>query len=146
MWEKNRHQPEPAPRNTPPVPSPVAQPTSYRPPDPKPVTTIGSAISIVGDIYSKEDLFLDGQVRGNLDIREARLTIGPNGKAESNVNAREVVILGQVHGDIEASQKISIRKDGSLIGNIKTTGIVIDDEAYFKGSIDIVRKPAQPTE
>src|SRR5689334_7721563 len=127
MWEKNRQQPEPTPRNPPPAPQPPgAQPAAYRPPEPKPVTTIGSAISIIGDIYSKEDLFMDGQVRGNLDIRDARLTIGPNGKAESNVSAREVVILGQVHGDIEASQKISIKKDGSLIGNIKTTGIVID--------------------
>jgi cytoskeletal protein CcmA (bactofilin family) len=143
MWEKTRQQPEPAVRNVPQAPPPpVAQPATYRPAEPKSVTTIGSAISIVGDIYSKEDLFMDGQVRGKVDIPEARLTIGPNGKAESNVNAREVVILGQVHGDIEASQKISIKKDGSLVGNIKTMGIVIDDEAYFKGSIDIVRRPA----
>lgn len=69
--------------------------------------------------------------------------MGPNGKAKSNVKAREVVILGEVKGDIDASHKITIRKQGSLVGNIKTMGIVIDDEAYFKGSIDIVRKPAE---
>ncbi len=140
MWEKNRQPNQPHQNSAQSPPPAVAQPASYRPAEAKPVTTIGSAISIVGDIYSKEDLFMDGQIRGNLDLREARLTIGPNGKAESKVKAREVIILGQVNGDIEASQKISIKKDGSLVGNIKTTGIVIDDEAYFKGSIDIVRK------
>jgi cytoskeletal protein CcmA (bactofilin family) len=102
-------------------------------------------MSIVGDIYSEEDLSIDGHVRGKLEIRNSRLTVGPKGKAESNVKAREVIILGSVQGDVEASSKITIRKQGSLVGNIKTTGIVIDDDAYFKGSIDIVRTPATET-
>ena len=97
---------------------------------------------IEGEIRSQEDLFVDGEVQGSVELKGGRLTIGPNGKAESNVKAREVVIMGQVRGDVEASQKITIRKQGSLVGNIRTTGIVIDDDAYFKGSIDIVRKPA----
>jgi cytoskeletal protein CcmA (bactofilin family) len=104
-------------------------------------TSIGEGMSIVGDIYSEEDLSIDGHVRGKLEIRNSRLTVGPKGKAESNVKAREVIILGSVEGDVEASSRITIRKQGSLIGNIKTTGIVIDDDAYFKGSIDIVRTP-----
>lgn len=145
MWEKNRLQPQP-PVSQPPQAPPAPVAPAYRPAEAKPVTTIGSAISIVGDIFSKEDLFLDGQIRGNLDIPDSRLTIGPNGKAESKVKAREVVILGHVQGDIDATHKISIKKDGSLVGNIKTMGIVIDDEAYFKGSIDIVRKPAEKGE
>lgn len=60
------------------------------------------------------------------------------------MKAREVIIQGQVHGDVEATQKITIRREGSLVGNIKTAGIVIDDDAYFKGSIDIVRKETGP--
>jgi cytoskeletal protein CcmA (bactofilin family) len=122
------------------------QPSPYRVETATTGTAIGKAISIKGDIYSEEDLFVDGQVQGSVELKGGRLTIGPNGKAESNVKAREVVIMGQVRGDVEASQKITIRKQGSLVGNIKTTGIVIDDDAYFKGSIDIVRKPAESTE
>jgi cytoskeletal protein CcmA (bactofilin family) len=127
MWDNRNVDPQPAP---------------YRVEPATPGTAIGQAIFIKGDIYSEEDLFVDGQVQGSVELKGGRLTIGPNGKAESNVKAREVVIMGQVHGDVEASQKITIRKQGSLVGNIRTTGIVIDDDAYFKGSIDIVRKPA----
>ncbi len=104
-------------------------------------TTIGEDVSIIGDIYCEEDLFIYGEVRGALEIKNSRLTVGPTGKAESNVKAREVIILGSVKGDVEASSKITIRNQGSLVGNIKTSGIVIDDDAYFKGSIDIIRKP-----
>jgi cytoskeletal protein CcmA (bactofilin family) len=121
---------------------PEAPAPSFRSEPATPGTAIGKAITIIGDIYSEEDLFIDGQFRGNVELKDSRLTVGPNGKADSNVKAREVVILGQVFGDVEASQKITIRKQGSMIGNIRTTGIVIDDDAYFKGSIDIVRKPA----
>jgi cytoskeletal protein CcmA (bactofilin family) len=139
MWDRNK--PGPGPQsgsNFPPAGSP---PAAARGPEPATKgTAIGSAISIIGDIYSEEDLYIDGEVRGTLEIKDSRVTIGPNAKAESNIKAREVIILGQVQGDIDAAQKITIRKAGSLVGNIKTTGIVIDDDAYFKGSIDIVRK------
>ncbi len=139
MWEKKNGDPKAAvrPETLAPVPA-----TPFRVEPTTPGTSIGKAISIDGDIYSEEDLFVDGQVHGSVELKGSRLTIGPNGKAQSNVKAREVVIMGQVQGDVEASQKITIRKQGSLVGNIKTTGIVIDDEAYFKGSIDIVRRPA----
>ncbi len=103
-------------------------------------TQIGQSISIVGDIYSEEDLYIDGNIEGAVEVINSKLTIGPTGKAKSNVKAGEVVILGEVTGDIDSATKITIRKAGSLVGNIRTTGIVIDDDAYFKGSIDIVRK------
>jgi cytoskeletal protein CcmA (bactofilin family) len=106
-------------------------------------TAIGKAVSIIGDIESAEDLFVDGEVKGNLTVTASRLTIGPNGKATSDVKAREVIIQGKVQGNVEATQKITIRREGSLVGNIKTAGIVIDDDAYFKGSIDIVRKESE---
>jgi cytoskeletal protein CcmA (bactofilin family) len=101
--------------------------------------TIGKAVRIVGDVYSEEDLFIDGEVQGTLEVRNSKVTIGPNGKAKSDIRAREVVIQGQVQGNVEALQKINIRKEGSLVGNIRTAGIIIEDDAYFKGSIDIVR-------
>jgi len=123
------------------VPETVVPAQRTVPPDPaQRGTQIGRSISIIGDIYSEEDLFIDGEVQGKVEVKNSRLTVGPNGKAKSNVKASEVIILGQVQGDIEAAQKITIRKEGSLVGNIRTTGIVIDDDAYFKGSIDIVRK------
>ena len=139
MWDRNKPGPGPqSSSNFPPAGPPSGAPRTVEPATKG--TAIGSAISIIGDIYSEEDLYIDGEVRGTLEIKDSRVTIGPNAKAESNIKAREVIILGQVQGDIDASQKITIRKAGSLVGNIKTTGIVIDDDAYFKGSIDIVRK------
>ena len=164
MWDRKKEPPASRPgqqtaqnghtaaavMTAPPPSAPTATAPAYRapePPPPAPVskgTAIGAGVKIVGDVYSEEDLFVDGEIHGSLDIKDSRLTIGPKGKAKSNVRAREVIIHGQVHGDVEASQKITIRKDGSLVGNIKTTGIVIDDDAYFKGSIDIVRKEADP--
>jgi cytoskeletal protein CcmA (bactofilin family) len=153
MWDKKKpdnsvpqvnNRPAPQPIAVPPPAAPAPQAQAFRPPEAgSKGTAIGSAVSIVGDVYSEEDLFVDGEIKGTLQIANSRLTIGPNGKAKSNIRAREVIIQGQVQGDVEASQKITIRKNGSLVGNIKTTGIVIDDDAYFKGSIDIVRKEAE---
>jgi len=101
--------------------------------------SIGKAVKIIGEVFSEEDLFLDGEIQGTLVAKNSRLTIGPNAKAKSDLAAREIVIQGQVQGNCEASQKLTIRKEGSLVGNIKTMGIIIEDDAYFKGSIDIVR-------
>jgi cytoskeletal protein CcmA (bactofilin family) len=70
--------------------------------------------------------------------------VGPNGKTHSTIRAREVVVLGSVQGNVEARDKIAIRKNGKLVGDIKTAGIIIDDGAYFKGSIDIVRTDSKP--
>src|SRR4029077_20428621 len=99
-------------------------------------------VKINGQIYSKEDLYVDGDVEGTIELQEHRLTIGPNGKVHSAVKAREVVILGNVQGNVDASDKLEIRKDARLVGDIKTARIIIEDGAYFKGSIDIV-KPEQ---
>lgn len=101
---------------------------------------IGSSMVIKGDIYSREELYVDGEVEGKLELQH-RLTIGPHGKIRAHIKAREVVIAGNVQGNVEVSEKITIQKNGSLVGDIKTAGIVIDDGAYFKGSIDIVKAP-----
>jgi cytoskeletal protein CcmA (bactofilin family) len=104
----------------------------------KSMATIGTSMIIKGKITSIDEMYIDGEVEGKLDLQQ-RLTIGPRGKVRADIKAREVVILGNVHGNVEVSDKITIQKNGSLIGDIKTAGIVIDDGAYFKGSIDIVR-------
>ena len=94
---------------------------------------------IKGQIFSREDLTIDGEIDGSVELHEHRLTVGPNGKLQAGVKAREVVVLGTIHGNVEASDKIDIRKDARLVGDIKTARIVIEDGAYFKGSIDIAR-------
>ncbi|HLI85648.1 MAG TPA: polymer-forming cytoskeletal protein [Bryobacteraceae bacterium] len=106
--------------------------------------TIGKAVKIVGQIYSKEDLFVDGDLEGTVEAMEHKLTIGPNGTVHASVKAREVVALGTIQGNVEAADKIEIRKDAKLVGDIKTARIIIEDGAYFKGSIDIVKpEPAR---
>jgi cytoskeletal protein CcmA (bactofilin family) len=99
--------------------------------------TIGKAVTIVGRIFSREDLFVDGDVEGTIELIEHKLTVGPNGKVHSGIKAREVVALGAIQGNVEASDRIEIRKDAKLVGDIKACRIVIEDGAYFKGSIDI---------
>lgn len=150
MWNKAKPDvaPEPMPRSTPPPqPQPAAatrQPEAAAASSAPRGTAIGKGVTIIGDVVSKEDLFIDGDIKGNVEVQDSRCTVGPNGNARSNVKAREVVIQGKVQGDVEATQKITIRKDGSLVGNIRTMGIIIEDDAYFKGSIDIVRTGAPP--
>jgi cytoskeletal protein CcmA (bactofilin family) len=105
--------------------------------------SIGKAVKINGQIFSKEDLYIDGDVEGTVELHENRLTIGPNGRVQAAVRAREVVVLGAIQGNVEASDRIDIRKEARLVGDIKTARIVIEDGAYFKGSIDIVRPEPQ---
>jgi cytoskeletal protein CcmA (bactofilin family) len=107
------------------------------------LATIGSAVRIVGQIFSKEDLYLNGDVEGSLAVQDHKLTVGPNANVRAGVKAREVLVLGSIRGNVEASERIEIFKDGSIVGDIRTSRIVIEDGAFFKGGIDIVRK--QPT-
>jgi cytoskeletal protein CcmA (bactofilin family) len=93
---------------------------------------------IKGEIRSDEELVVEGEVEGILESGSI-VTIGRNGKVRANIRAREVVIFGSAKGNIEALEKLAIRDQGSLVGDIKTAGISIDDGAYFKGSIDISR-------
>ena len=114
---------------------------------PDPVTRGGSAVlgkSVIvkGQIFSREDLTIDGEVEGTVELQEHRLTVGPNGKVIATIKAREICIIGSVNGNIEATDKIDIRKDAKLVGDIRTARIVIEDGAYFKGNIDIIRTPA----
>jgi cytoskeletal protein CcmA (bactofilin family) len=106
--------------------------------------TIGKAVKVVGQIFSHEDLYVDGEVEGTLEALEHKLTVGPNGTVRAQVKAREVVALGTIQGNVEAAEKLEIRKDAKLTGDIRTARIIIEDGAYFKGSIDIVKpEPAK---
>ena len=120
---------------------------SYKTPEPdvrSGQATIGKAVKINGQIFSKEDLYIDGDIEGTVELNENKLTIGPNGRVQAMVRAREVVVLGAIQGNVEASDRIDIRKEAKLVGDIKTARIVIEDGAYFKGSIDIVKTEVKP--
>lgn len=106
------------------------------------LATIGKAVRIVGQVYSKEELYIDGDLEGTLEAMEHKLIIGPNGTVHATITAREVVVLGSIQGNVEALDKIEIRKDAKLVGDIRTARIIIEDGAYFKGSIDIVKADA----
>src|SRR5579863_9284402 len=103
---------------------------------------LGKSVIVKGQIFSREDLTIDGEVEGTIELQEHRLTVGPNGKVVASVKAREVVVLGTLHGNVETSDRIDIRKDAKLVGDLKTARIVIEDGAYFKGNIDILRADA----
>src|ERR1700734_1755017 len=106
---------------------------------------LGKSVIVKGQIFSREDLTIDGEVEGTVELQEHRLTVGPNGKVLAAIKAREIVVLGTIHGNVETTDKIDIRKDAKLLGDIKTARVVIEDGAYFKGNIDIVRAEAPRT-
>ncbi len=149
MWNKRKEEEYP-PKSaaTPPAPATQAKETapmsttptpSHHPSESRGPAIIGKSVMIKGQIFSREDLTIDGEIDGSVELHEHRLTVGPNGKLQAGVKAREVVVLGTIHGNVEAADKIDIRKDARLVGDIKTARIVIEDGAYFKGSIDIAR-------
>jgi cytoskeletal protein CcmA (bactofilin family) len=104
---------------------------------------LGKAVVIKGSIQGNEDLTIDGNVEGTIDMKGHRLTIGPSASVRAGIHAREVVIFGTVHGKVETTDKIEIRKEATLVGDIRTARVVIEDGAYFKGAVDITRGAAQ---
>jgi len=130
MWNRQDVQPSAQPS---PPPQPAALP-SY-------ASVIGKSIRIKGDIFSGEALSLNGEVEGRLELN-ASLTIGPSGKVTASVKATEIIVDGAIHGNVEAIQRIVLRKGAHLVGDVKTAGIVIEDGAYFKGGIDITQPKA----
>ncbi|HWP85945.1 MAG TPA: polymer-forming cytoskeletal protein [Terriglobia bacterium] len=101
------------------------------------VASIGKSVVIKGELSGSEDLYIDGQVEGTIELREHHLTVGPNGRVQANINAKEVVLQGTVKGNVRAVDRVEIRKSGSLTGDIVAARVVIEDGAFFKGSIDI---------
>jgi len=98
---------------------------------------LGSSLHVKGEITGNEDLQIDGSVEGLVQLDERKLTIGPTAKVTADVIAREVVIYGNVKGNLRAKDRIEIKKDGSVNGDLTTSRIMIEDGAYFKGSIEI---------
>jgi cytoskeletal protein CcmA (bactofilin family) len=104
--------------------------------------TIGKSLVIKGEVTGSESLYIDGRVEGSINLAGNRVTVGRNGIVSANINAREIVVLGKVRGNLTASDRVDIRSDGSLTGDVVAARISIEDGAFFKGGIDI-RKAGQ---
>jgi cytoskeletal protein CcmA (bactofilin family) len=98
---------------------------------------LGSTLHVKGEITGNEDLLIDGSVEGLVQLEDRKLTVGASAKVTADVIAREVVVYGNVKGNLRARDRIEIKKDGSVVGDLTTARISIEDGAYFKGSIEI---------
>ena len=147
MWKPNQSgslTPTPTPEPARPAPpSPAYEPSPSRTPAAA-ITgeqaTIGKGLFIKGEINGSESLFIDGQVEGSVNLPGNRVTIGRNGQVAANISAREIVVLGKIRGNVSATDRVDIRAEGSLSGDVSAARISIEDGAFFKGGIDI-RKP-----
>lgn len=159
MWKPNspstssNQGPNAQPTNEP--ARPVAAPQAA--PEPTPVqrgtatltnqeqATIGKSLVIKGEVTGSESLYIDGKVEGSINLQGNRVTVGRNGQVTANINAREIVVLGKVKGNLTASDRVDIRNEGSLTGDVVAQRISIEDGAFFKGGIDIRKPGAQDT-
>jgi cytoskeletal protein CcmA (bactofilin family) len=130
----------PAMASEPVAPRPVATTTTAD------QATIGKSLVIKGEVTGSESLYIDGRVEGSISLAGNRVTIGRNGVVGANISAREIVILGKVRGNLTASDRVDIRSDGSLTGDVVAARISIEDGAYFKGGIDIRKAGQQPVQ
>ena len=121
------------PSEAPSMPRPVATTTTST----SDQATIGKSLVIKGEVTGSESLYIDGRVEGSINLSGNRVTIGRNGVVAANISAREIVVLGKVRGNLTASDRVDIRSDGSLTGDVVAARISIEDGAFFKGGIDI---------
>jgi cytoskeletal protein CcmA (bactofilin family) len=98
---------------------------------------IGKSVVIKGELSGSEDLYLDGQVEGSIELRNHSLTVGPNGKVKANVSAKGVVIQGKLDGSVTASDRVELRKSAVVTGDVTTQRISIEEGAFLKGKVDI---------
>jgi cytoskeletal protein CcmA (bactofilin family) len=99
--------------------------------------TIGRSLVIKGEVSGSESLYVDGRIEGTINLADNRVTIGRNGSVAANISAREVVIMGKVHGNIECTDRLDIRSEGSLTGDVVTQRISVEDGAILKGSVQV---------
>jgi cytoskeletal protein CcmA (bactofilin family) len=149
MWKPNQTGPINSSTPTPEPPRAMPPPAPIEPPArPQAVTgeqaTIGKGLFIKGEITGSESLYIDGRVEGSLNLPGNRVTVGRNGQVAANITAREIVVLGKVKGNVSATDRVDIRAEGSLSGDVAAARISIEDGAFFKGGIDI-RKPDAKT-
>ena len=152
MWKRDEgvRPPQPTTGSTSAAPSAVP-PAPQPPPAPRQevggkqerdIVNIGKSVVIKGELSGSEDLTIEGQVEGKIELRQNILTIGPNGKIKAQVFAKAIVVQGEVHGNVTASERVDIRDNGSVDGDLSAPRVAIADGAHFRGSIDMQRQGA----
>jgi len=150
MWKRDEAV-KPTGSGTPAGPASPAQQTQA-PAQPEPrrqqmmerdVVNIGKSVVIKGELNGSEDLTVEGHVEGKIELRDHVLTIGPNGKIKAQVFAKAVIVLGEVNGNVTATEKVDIRDGGSVDGDIVSPRVAIAEGAHFRGAVDMQRKPGQ---
>jgi cytoskeletal protein CcmA (bactofilin family) len=106
------------------------------------LVNIGKSVVIKGELSGSEDLTIEGHVEGKIELKDHLLTIGPNGRIKAQVFAKAVIVLGEVNGNVTASEKVDIRDGGSVDGDIVSPRVAIAEGAHFRGSVDMQRKGA----
>ena len=152
MWTNKQSQTDPNSSRTPGSPeqsSPVALQSpnsSLRPVSPvaRNLSFLGPSLEIKGKVSGEEDLQIDGKVEGPIALQGQKLIAGRSAQLQSEISAREVVVYGKIQGNVRAQDRVEIKKDGSVLGDITTARISIEDGAYFKGRIEIERSKAAP--
>ena len=149
MWKRDEAvkpvSPPPPAATPPPASAPVgaAAPRSdVRTNMEKDIVNIGKSVVIKGELNGSEDLTIEGHVEGTIQLRDHVLTIGPNGRIKAQVFAKAVIVLGEVTGNVTASEKVDIRDNGSVDGDIVSPRVAIAEGAHFRGSVDMQRKAA----
>ena len=121
--------------------SPASNPNSFNPVKtvsaPVEQATIGRTLTIKGEIIGSESLYIDGRIEGKITMPESRVTIGRNGKVDASITAKEVVVMGKVTGNIECSDRVDIRSEGSLTGDVISRRISVEDGAILRGSVQL---------
>jgi cytoskeletal protein CcmA (bactofilin family) len=150
MWKRDESV-KPTSQPTPAAPVAPTQQASVPAPQPEPrrierdMVNIGKSVVIKGELAGSEDLTIEGHVEGKIELKDHVLTIGPNGKIRAQVFAKSVIVLGEVNGNVTASEKVDIRDGGSVDGDIISPRVAIAEGAHFRGSVDMQRKgAAQP--
>lgn len=156
MWKRDEAVKPTAPGGPGPAPAPsVSSPEPARVPSTpiepqrgmeRTTVNIGKSVVIKGELSGSEDLTIEGQVDGKIELRQNVLTIGPNGRIKAQVFAKSVIILGEVTGNVTASEKVDIRDNGSVDGDIAAPRVAIAEGAHFRGSIDMQKQGAKPAE
>ena len=149
MWKRDEAV-KPTSTPSPAVPATPMQQTAAPLPQPelrrteRDVVNIGKSVVIKGELNGSEDLTIEGQVEGKIELKDHALTIGPNGKIKAQIFAKSVIVLGEVNGNVTASEKVDIRDGGSVDGDIVSPRVAIAEGAHFRGSVDMQRKGNQP--
>jgi cytoskeletal protein CcmA (bactofilin family) len=152
MWKRDEAVKPPAPPSpappaatVPPSATPVAASShDARPSGSRDVVHIGKSVVIKGELNGSEDLTIEGHVEGKIELRDHVLTIGPNGRIRAAVFAKSVIVVGEVVGNVTATEKVDIRDNGSVDGDIISPRVAIAEGAHFRGSVDMKKAGGAP--